>query len=506
MPKKVSFGSLEKMIKGLDIVANAVGGTMGPKGRNVYLMDAMTPKIINDGVTIANKIILEDPEEDAGAYVIRNVSGQQLDDVGDGTTTVSVLTQALVHECLKRPENAMEVKTSLKEAGDKVLKILARISKKLPKEDIEKVALISSEDKQIATLITEIINKLGEKAIVNVEDSKTFATEYEIVDGYEANVGFMSPHFITDKKASRAIYQDVPILVVEKKVSNLTDISPIFEMFKKEGISSCVIICEDIDDSMLGVFVNSRIMGTFNGLVIRATGWLLQDIEGATGAKMISNTNGVTAQNFKKEYLGFAKKVVCNANTTLFTTDGISAKQYANLLDMQAENDPNHFSAKKVKERVAKLKGGIAVLRIGASTDFERDYLRLKAEDSVKAVQAALAEGIVEGGGMALWRIGQELEAKTIGEQILKKVLGAPFRKIIENAGKDYTEIARQLNYGDELFGYDAKKDEIRDLVKEGIIDPTKVERCALENAISATSIFITTFCTITDLPDASKK
>lgn len=504
--KKVSFGKdgMDKMLIGLDKVSNAVSATMGPHGRNVYIMDGLSPKIINDGVTIASKIDLEDPEEDAGAYVIRNVSSQQLDDVGDGTTTVTVLTQALVHECLNRPENPMEVKESLKQAGGKVLKILANKSVKLKKEDIEKVALISSEDKQIAHLITEIINKLGEKAVVNVEDSKTFATDYEIVDGYEAAVGFMSPHFVTDKKSGKVIYSDIPVVVCERKIANIQDIKPIFEMFQKEGITSCVFICDDIDDSMLGMLVQNKLMGTFNSLVIRATGWLLQDIEGATGAKSISNTTGISFQNFKKEYLGYAKKIVCNANTTLFTTDGIAAKNYASFLDMQAENDPNQYAAKKIRERVAKLRGGVAILRIGASTDFERDYLRLKAEDSVKAVQAALAEGIVEGGGMALWRLAHQLKPKTIGEQILKKVMQSPIRKIIENAGQSYSELRQDFKY-DDVTGYDAKNNRFVDMIEAGIIDPTKVTRCALENAISAASIFITTSCLITEYGNDKK-
>lgn len=498
MSKQISFGkqALDKMVKGLDTVAQVIGGTMGPKGQNVYLMDSMSPKIINDGVTIANKVSLSDPEEDAGAYVLRNVASQQLDDVGDGTTTVTVLTHAIIKECLKRPENTMVIKQSLKDAGDKVLEILAKQSIPLDKADIEKVALISSEDKLIAKLITEIISKLGDKAVVNVEDSKTFATEYEVVDGYEAHVGFLSSRFVTDIKSGKAIYSDIPVLVTERKLSNLGDIAPIFEMFKKEGINQCVIVAEDIDDSILGILVQSKLMGTFNSLVIRATGWLLQDIEGATGAKAIGNSTGITPQNFSLEHLGHAKKVVCNANTTLFTTDGVAAKEYANILESQADNDPNQFSAKKIRERVNKLKGGVAVLKIGAPTDFERDYLRLKAEDSVKAVQAALAEGVVEGGGMALWRIAQNLKPNTVGEEILKKAMQAPLRQIIANAGKDYTEVVATLHESD---GYDAKNDEAVAMLPMGIIDPTKVTRCALENAVSAAATFITTFAVITD-------
>lgn len=501
MSKEITLGkaSMEAMISGLDKAANAVKGTLSPRGRNVYLMDATLPSITNDGVTVASKIILADPKEDAGAYVIRNVTGQTNDDVGDGTTTTAVLTQAIIHECLKRPENAMLIKQSLKEAGDKVLKTLADLSTPLNPADIEKVASISSEDKHIAGLITEIFNKLGKEAVVNVENSKTFATEYEIVDGYEAHVGFMSPHFVTDRKSNRAIYENVPVLISEKKISNISDIAPIFEMFKKEGIGQCVIVCEDIDDAMLGVLVQNKLMGTFNSLVIRATGWLLQDIEGAVGARAISDSTGVTFKSFTRDQLGVAKQVVCDANKTVFTTDGVAAKQYASLLDMQAENEPNMYQAEKLKHRAAKMRGGVAVLRIGASTDFERDYLRLKAEDSVKAVQAALAEGIVEGGGMTFWRIAQDLKPDTIGDTILKAALTAPLRTIIENSGKDYTEVISQLPPGE---GYNAKDDCYEPLIAGGIIDPSKVERCALENAVSAASTFISTFALITEVPD----
>lgn len=511
MTKNVTFGkhAMEKMLLGLNKASEAVSGTLGPKGRNVYLDDPMLPTITNDGATIADKIILEDKLENAGAYVIRNVTSQTNDDVGDGTTTTAVLTQAIVHECLKRPENSMETKQSLKEAGEKVLKILAKKSIPLKKEDIERIALISSEDKNIARLITEIIDKLGEKAVINVEDSKTFATDYEITDGYEAGVGFMSPHFINDK-SGKVVYSDIPILVSEKKISSLADIAPIFEMFKTEQINHCVIICEEIDDSMLGILVNSKKMGTFNSLVIRANGWLLQDIERATGAIAVSDSNGVTFKNFTKDKLGYAKKIICDANKTLFLTEGTAGKDFADFLEKQADLEQNMYTQKNMKQRVAKLRGGLAVLRIGASTDFERDYLRRKAEDSVKAVQAALAEGYVEGGGMALWRIAQQLPTTTIGLQILKKAMTAPLRKIIDNAGKDYADIVGGMRDSDGIIekrlGYNAKTDTYENLIEAGIIDPSKVTRCALENAISAASTFCTTFALITDIPEDNKK
>lgn len=504
MAKRISFNKegIEKAMKGLDIAADAVSGTIGPKGKNVFLDDPMTPKITNDGATIANKVILEDAEENAGAYIIRNVSSQQNDDCGDGTTTVSVLTQAIIHECLKRPENSMQVRQSLKEAGDKILKILSKKSLPLKKEDIEQVALISAEDKQLAKLITEIINKLGEKAVINVEDSKTFETDYEIVDGYEHHAGFMSPSFINDKKSSKAIYENVPVLITEKKISNIQDVSVFQKLLQEHGDNSCVIVCDEIEDSMLGMYVMNKNMGLFNALLIRAQGVVIRDIAGVVGATPVSDGTGVTFKDLAYEHLGFVKKIVADANKTIFLGDGKSAKDWANKLESQANSEPNMYIAKSMKQRVAKLRGGIAVLRIGSPTDQERGYLKDKAEDAVKATIAALEEGIVEGGGMTLWRIAQDIKPKTIGEDILKIAMTAPLRKIIENAGKDYTEVIVNMPKG---FGYDAKWDTYGDMIKMGIIDPAKVERCALENAVSAASTFISTFCFITDIKEPIK-
>jgi chaperonin GroEL len=502
MSKKVSFNkeALDPIIKGLDIVSDAVIGTMGPKGRNAYLMSEI-PQITNDGFTVAKNIFLENKEEDAGAYIIRNLTGQQNDVVGDGTTTVACLAKNIIHECLKRPENPMEIKESLKEASDKILKLLSAKSIKVKKEDVEKVAMISAENTEISKIITEIVNKLGEKAVINVQDSRTFATEYEIVDGYEANVGFMSPHFVNDK-SGKAIYNDIPVFVSQKKISNIQDISPLFNLFKENNITSCVIVCEDIDDSMLGLLVRNKAMGVFSSLVIRATGPLLKDIEGEVGATAVSSETGINFADVKIEHLGKAKKIVCDANKTLFLGDGISAKNYANILEQQAENETNMFIREKLEERINKLRGGIAILKIGAPTDLERDYLRLKAEDAVKAVQAALEEGVVEGGGMALWRIADEMNPKTIGEEILKKALKSPLQTIIRNAGKDYTEITKKLM---ENVGYNAKTDEFVNMLETGIVDPTKVERCALENAVSAVGTAITSFCLLTEYEKPSK-
>lgn len=491
MAKHVSF-SLEKMLKGLDIAANAVGGTIGPKGRNVYLTETYGNKVTNDGVTIASKIVLEDPEEDAGAFVIRNVTGETNDKVGDGTTTTAILTQALIHACRERPENPMEIRSSLNEAAKGVYESLKAQSIPITSSDVERVALISAEDPTIAHIISEVTQKLGVKAVINVEDSKTLETDYEIVDGYEATVGFLSPYF-ADPKTGKATYTDVPVLVSERKVTNIIDISPLFEQFKKSNVPACVMVVDDIDDQMLGLFVANKMAGRFNALVIKAHGDTLKDIAGATGADLISNSTGITFQNVTLENLGQAKKVVSDAHKTLFLGDGEASKAYADIIEKDAENEPNQYLKKKIEERVAQLRGGIAVVRIAAPTDLEREYLKLKAEDAIKAVQAALEEGIVEGAGFALWSIAQKMEPKTIGESILKKTLISPTRKIIENGGEEYAEAMSKVG---ERRGV---------LASQGVVDPCKVERVALQNAVSAAGAFVTSFCIISDLSDAKK-
>jgi chaperonin GroEL len=503
MAKQVSFQkeAQEKLLKGLNLTADAVIGTFGPKGKNVFLYDKnqIESKITNDGVSVANKIVLEDIGEDAGAWLIRNVSAAQLDMVGDGTTLVTLLTKELINECLKRPENSMQIRESLKEESEKVLKELKKKSIPITKDDIQKVALISAEDKELAKIIADIINKIGDKAVINVEDSKTFETNYEIVEGYEADVGFISPYFINQTKSSKAVYEDVLVLCTEKKISNLIDIKPLFDEFNQQGITQCVIVCDDIEDSMLGLFVGNKQLGRFNALVIKATGELLKDIAGVTGSRIVSDTEGLPFKNLKIAHLGKAKKVVCDANKTLFIGEG--AKNYADRLQAKADNEPNQFVKKTIERRIAKLKGGVAILRIGAPTDPERTYLKDKAEDAVKAVKAALEEGISEGGGMAMWRIAQEIEPKTIGGEILKKILTKPLQKIIENAGKDYTEILLGLPEG---MGYDAKKDKYA--VMTDIIDPTKVLMGALINAVSTASSFITINSVVYDAPEKQNK
>lgn len=495
MSKNVCFSPIEKMLKGFDIAANAVSGTLGPKGRNVWV-DDVAPKFTNDGFSIASAIVLKDPQEESGNKILKNTCGQTVDDAGDGTTTAAVLVQAIIHESLKRPENPMDVRQSLLDTLPKIVKQIEKSSRKISNKEVRKVALISAEDKELAKNIGEVIEKLGADAVVTVEDSYDPTISYEITEGYEANVGFIDHRFANDPKKPRCVFTDVPVLVTEKKISSVTDINPLWTKFSEQGITSCVIVCDDIETPILGIFLASKMTGKFNAVVIRATGDLLKDIEASVGATRVSDTTGVTFQNIELSHLGRCKKVVSDANKTLFIpTDVKKSVKYANHLEGFLKDENNWYIKQKLERRVAQLRGGIAVLKIGTG-DFNREYLKDKADDAIKACKVALQEGVVEGGGMCLYRIAQSMKPKTIGEDILKRALTAPFKKIVENAAKDYAEVVKNMPDG---MGYDAKNDKYVKMFDAGIIDPAKVERCALENATSNAAQFITMHASITE-------
>lgn len=499
MSKDILFNeeARNKVKKGLDTVVQAVGGTIGPCGRNVFIDDQVSPKITNDGVSIAAQITLEDKFENMGAWLAKNAAAQTNDDAGDGTTTTTVLLGSIVDESLARPENPTLVMRSLMEAKQKVLKELKKLARPITDKEILSVARISAEDETLAKLIAEVVGKVGSKSVVTVEDRKDgFETDYQIVQGYEANVGFASPYFRNDPQKARAVHTDIPVLCTAKKLGSIQDLK-MFETFDQQNITSMVVVAEEIEPQVLGIFVQTKLVGKMNLLVIRATGPLLEDIAAATGATLIGDDTGVTFTNFDpKKHLGKAKKVVCEEKKTVFLSNAASARVQADRLEMMAAGNPNMFEQKKYRERASKLRGGIAVIRIGSHTDSERNYLKDKAEDAVHAVQSALEEGVVPGGGMAFYRIASDMKPKTVGEEILKKALTAPLRTIIQNAGKDYAEIIKNLPEGE---GYDAKNDTYADFLKAGILDPVKVERCALENACSTAALFHTSHAAITD-------
>lgn len=503
MAKQVLFGkeAMDKLMVGFDKLALSIMGTLGPKGRNVLLDDPMMPRVINDGATIGRETVFDDPWEKLGSWPVRNTSSQTNDDAGDGTTTTAVLLHALVHEAQKSPISSVEIGNSLLEASKKVVKLIQKSARKIKDGDIDKVALISAENEELAKVISTIIKKQGKDVLFMVEDNREGeGIVVETVEGYEAHVGFVSPVYITDRKRSRAIHEKIAVLVSEKKISNIGEVTPIFDALALEKINNLVIVAPEYDEGMLAVFAATHAMRKMSLLVIRATGPLLEDIAGSVGATTISESTGVTFHSFEVgKHLGFAKKVVSGTDKTLFIPlRKERALDYANILESRMNAEMNGFRKQKLLERVAKLRSGVAVVKIAAATDTEREYLKLKADDASHAVVCALDEGVVEGGGMTLWRIASQMKPKTIGEEILKRALTAPLKTICANGDKDYTEVVSQMPDG---YGYDAKKDKYVDMWQAGIIDPAKVERIALENSVSTAAKFITTFCAIAEMP-----
>ncbi len=495
MSTGVTF-NIDEAIIGMDIVANAIGGSLGPKGRNVFIEDGITPKVTNDGTTIGNAIDLHNKNQKLGAGVVRNASAQTADDAGDGTSTTAVVLQSTVHEARKRPENPMEIRASLLLESQRIVIELKKQAKKIKIKDIEKVALISSEDKVLARTISEIINQLGKDVEIKVQDSYDGEITYEITDGYKADIGYISSEFVTDIKKGKTLLENALVFVSESKIANISDIKPLYDQLNTVGNPPIVIVCEDIDPSIHGILATNKRIGTYSSMVIiKASGFLLKDIEAYTNATRVSSQTGVTFQSLDiKKHLGKVKKIEVESNKSVFLTDKKVNPTYLTNLQTEANQEHNSYVKDKIEKRIAKLKGKVALLKIGTQ-DFNREYLKDKADDAIKACKVALEEGVVEGGGMALWRIAQKMKDKTVGQKILKKALTAPLRKICENAGKDYTEIICGLS-GDN--GYDFKNDKYVNLKECGIIDPTKVERCAVENAISNAANFITSFVTIT--------
>lgn len=501
MAKIVSFDKT-KFHKGFKIVAQAVGSTMGPKGKNVFLGDPVVPRFTNDGASIANKIILNDAEEDAGAWVLRSASARAADEAGDGTTTTVVIAESLFDEIQKRSESPVEIKQSLYEALPEITEKIKKASKKTILKDIQHIAEVSAENKQMADLITEIFEKKGVEAQITVQDSGNATCSITMKDGYEAKVGMLSPWLVTNYQKQTAEYKDVPVLCTHKKIDAITQLLPIYEKLGEKKISKLVIICDDMDIAALGAIVDNKRRGTFSTLVIRATGELLDDIASVVGATTISEGQGADfsdADIIKK--LGIALSVVSTVGTTttqgtsVFVGRGTGSRQRAAYLEAQAKNLTNGFEQSSILKRAGKLKSGVAVLNIGAYSEQELGYLRDKADDAIKAVRSSIEEGYVEGGGLCLYRIADGLGTNSVGETLLKTALQAPFKKIIENAGKDYATIVKNL----DKKGYDAKTNEYKDLIKAGIIDPAKVERVAVESAVSSIAEMLVTSSLIVD-------
>lgn len=536
MAKQIVYNEeARKLLKsGVDKVANAVKVTMGPRGRNVVLDKGYgAPTITNDGVSIAKDISLSNKFENMGAEIVKEVATRTNDKAGDGTTTATVLTQAIVTEGMKHSTmglNAMGIKLGIERASREVVEALRGIAKPIKtKEEYRQVATISAESKEIGTIIADTIEKVGKDGVVTVEESQSIGIDSDVVEGMQFDKGYVSAYMVTNAERMEAEYKDVAVLLTDKKISAIKDILPLLEKLAQTGRKELVIIADDVDGEALTTFVLNKIRGTFNVLAVKAPGYgdrkkeMLQDIAVTVGATVISEDVGLTFENAGIEVLGKASKVVATKdNTVVVGGKGKKAdieKRVAQL-KAQLETTESKYDKEKIQERIAKLSGGVAVIRVGAATETEMKYLKLKIEDAVNATKAAIEEGIVAGGGSALLRVVKKLSSdkngeknfthaeEKVGYEVVLRALEAPIRQIAINAGHDDGSVIVESikRHTKENAGYDFLANKlIDDMIKEGIIDPVKVTRSAVENACSAAAILLTTEVAIADEPKEEK-
>lgn len=534
MAKKILYNEdARKALKqGVDAVADAVKITLGPRGRNVVLDKGYgTPTITNDGVSIAKEITLKDKFENMGAEIIKEVASKTNDLAGDGTTTSVVLTQAIVREGMRHTTmgvNAMGVKLGIEEATRQVVQALKDIAKPIKSDDeIRQVATISAESPEIGAIIADTIKKVGKDGVVTVEEAQTFGVESEVVGGIEFDKGYISPYLITNPERMEAEYEDPAILITDKKISTIKEILPLLEKLAQSGKKELLIIAEDVDGEALSTFIVNKLRGAFNVLAVKAPGYgdrkkeILQDIAVTVGAKVISEEVGIKLDQADISMLGKARKVISTKENTIIVggkgkKSDIDAR--VSQLKKQKSQIDSKFDIEKIEERIAKLSGGVAVIKVGAATETEMKYLKLKIEDAVNATKAAIDEGIVSGGGVALVRAAQKVEEAQvknkealtefqIGFSIVLKALEAPLKHIAINAGKDDgSVIVEKIKTAKGNAGYDALKDEIiPDMLAAGIIDPVKVTRSGVQHAASAAAILLTTEVAVADLPEEKK-
>jgi chaperonin GroEL len=531
--KQLVFGeeARRRLKGGVDIVANAVATTLGPKGRNVALDRKFgSPTITHDGVTVAKEIELEDPFENMGAQLLKEAATKTNDIAGDGTTTSTVLAHAIVTEGLKNlaaGANPMLLKHGIEAASKAVAEGIKKQAIEITtKDEISNVATISAQDRNIGSLIAEVMDKVGKDGVITVEESKGLEFETEYVEGMQFDRGYISAYFITDAEHMMSSIAEPYILIYDKKISAAADIVPVLEKLVQTGKRELLIIAEDIDGEALATLVLNKLRGMLNVLAIKAPGFgdrrkaMMQDIAILTGASLISEETGRKLETVGLADLGRAEKVEADKdNTTIIGGKGDSAgiKGRIEQIRVEIENTTSDYDREKLQERLAKLSGGVAIIRVGAATETELKEKKHRVEDALSATRAAVEEGIVPGGGVALVNAMSALEGlkmnsedEQIGVNIVRKALEVPMRKIAENAGKDGSVIVENVRQHQKKtkntrFGYDVLKEEYIDMVKGGVIDPAKVTRGALENAASIAAMILTTEALITDVPEKEK-
>lgn len=526
MAKEISFdrNAREGLRKGVDALANAVKVTLGPKGRNVVIQKSFgAPQITKDGVTVAKEIELEDAVENMGAQMVKEVASKTADIAGDGTTTATILAQAMVTAGLKNVTagaNPMDLKRGIEAATKAVIANLKEQSEVVG-DDFEKVKQVGSisanNDEEIGTLIADAMKRVSKDGVITVEEAKGTDTYVDEVLGMQFDRGYLSPYFVTDTENMTTEYENPYILIHDKKISNMQDIVPILEQVVQAG-RPLLIIAEDIESQALGVLVVNRLRAQLKVVAVKAPGFgdrrkaMLEDIAVLTGGTVISEEKGYKLENVSMEHLGSAEKIVVDKdNTTVVNGSGDESQIEAriNQIKQQIEATTSDYDREKLQERLAKLSGGVAVLYVGAATEVEMKEKKDRVDDALHATRAAVEEGIVAGGGVALVRAIAALENmkgknedETIGIQIVRKSLEAPLRIIADNAGVEGSVIFQRVKEGKGSFGYNARTDVFEDLKKAGVIDPTKVTRIALENAASISGMLLTTECVISDKPE----
>lgn len=535
MAKQILFSERARraLKNGIDKASNAVKVTLGPRGRNVALDKGYGgPTITNDGVSIAKEISLKDKFENMGAEIVKEVASKTNDTAGDGTTTSVVLLQALVEEGMKHTEagfSAMSVRAGIEEAAREAVAALKALSKKIQSdEEVRQVATIAAESEAIGSKIAEIIKKVGKDGVVTVEESQSLEIETEIVEGLEFDRGYVSAYMVTDASRMEAVFKDPYILLTDKKISSVQEVLPILEKVAQSGKKDLVIVADDVEGEALATFVVNKLRGTFNVLGVKAPGYgdrkkeMLGDIAAVTGAQVLSEEQGIKFDSATLAMLGRASKVIATKDNTVIVGGKGGKKEIdARIAQIRAQKEQttSKFDKEKLDERLAKLTGGVAVIRVGAGTETEMKYLKLKIEDAVNATKAAVEEGVVAGGGTALVKAGQKVAdgfAKSrekmpddmrVGYEVVLKALEMPLRQIARNAGVDAGVVVEKIKNAKGNAGYDAVKNEVvADMLSSGIIDPVKVTRTALERAASAAAILLTTEAAVAEEPKEEKE
>ena len=525
--KQIVYGSesRQKMMSGINALADAVKVTLGPKGRNVVLDKKFgSPTITKDGVTVAKEIELKDPLENMGAQMVREVASKTSDVAGDGTTTATVLAQAIYREGAKNVvagANPMEVKRGIDRAVEVIVEALKKQSRNVAGDMIAQIGTISANnDPTIGTIIAQAMDKVGKDGVITVEEAKTLETSLDIVEGMQFDRGYLSPYFVTDPERMEAVLENPAILIHEKKISSMKDLLPLLEQVARTG-RPLLIVAEDVEGEALATLVVNKLRGTLHAVAVKAPGFgdrrkaMLEDIAVLTGGKAMTEDLGLKLENVRIEDLGKAKKVTIDKdNTTIIEGDGThkAIEGRVKQIRAQIEDTTSDYDREKLQERLAKLVGGVAVIKVGAATETEMKEKKARVEDAMHATKAAVEEGIVAGGGVALLRTLKNLDTikvqgdQAIGVNIIKRALEEPLRWIAMNAGQEGSIVVQTVKGKKDNEGFNAQTEKYEDLIKAGVIDPTKVVRTALQNAGSIASLLLTTEALIAEIPEDKKE